>query len=82
MMKAGKVAGNVLHAQRGDRLIAMLYSMYAIYASGKDAVMGGMLVMGVGLHHLGIHRPPLHGTAAGGSARRHDRRKRQRKEQP
>ena len=25
----------------------MLYSIYALYASGKDAVMGGMLVMGV-----------------------------------
>ena len=25
-------------------LVAMLYSVYAIYASGKDAVMGGMLV--------------------------------------
>ena len=27
--------------------IAMLYSVYALYASGGDAVMGGMLVMGV-----------------------------------
>ena len=26
----------------------MLYSVYALYASGKDAVMGGMLVMGIG----------------------------------
>jgi len=25
-------------------LVAMLYSVYAIYASGKDAVLGGMLV--------------------------------------
>jgi putrescine:ornithine antiporter len=29
-------------------VIAMLYSVYALYASGKDAVMGGMLVMAIG----------------------------------
>jgi putrescine:ornithine antiporter len=28
-------------------MIAMLYSVYALYASGGSAVMGGMLVMGV-----------------------------------
>jgi putrescine:ornithine antiporter len=26
----------------------MLYSVYALYASGMEAVMGGMLVMGLG----------------------------------
>jgi putrescine:ornithine antiporter len=26
----------------------MSYSVFALYASGKDAVMGGMLVVGVG----------------------------------
>jgi len=26
----------------------MLYSVYAIFASGKDAVLGGMIVMGIG----------------------------------
>jgi putrescine:ornithine antiporter len=29
-------------------VVAILYSVYAIYASGKDAVFGGMLVMAVG----------------------------------
>jgi putrescine:ornithine antiporter len=29
-------------------MIAMLYSFYAIYASGKDAVFGGMIVMAIG----------------------------------
>jgi putrescine:ornithine antiporter len=29
-------------------LVAMLYSVYAILASGKDAVLGGMIVMGLG----------------------------------
>ena len=28
--------------------VAMLYSVYAIFASGKDAVFGGMIVMGIG----------------------------------
>ena len=43
----------------------MLYSVYAIYASGKDAVIGGMLVTGDHLHDLGLYRaaflPPLGG---------------------
>jgi putrescine:ornithine antiporter len=29
-------------------VVAILYSVYAIYASGKDAVFGGMLVMAIG----------------------------------
>jgi putrescine:ornithine antiporter len=29
-------------------VVAMLYSTYAIYASGTDAVMGGTLVMALG----------------------------------
>jgi putrescine:ornithine antiporter len=28
-------------------VIAMLYSVYALYASGGSAVMGGMLVLGL-----------------------------------
>jgi putrescine:ornithine antiporter len=38
-------------------LIAMLYSVYAIYASGKDAVMGGMLAMGIGFVIWGFIAP-------------------------
>jgi putrescine:ornithine antiporter len=29
-------------------LIAMVYSTYAIFASGKDAVLGGTIVMAIG----------------------------------
>jgi putrescine:ornithine antiporter len=29
-------------------VVAMLYSTYAIWASGKDAVMGGTIVMAIG----------------------------------
>ena len=43
----------------------MLYSVYAIFASGKDAVLGGMIVMGIGLHDLRFHRAPLRFGNAG-----------------
>ncbi len=38
-------------------VIAMLYSVYALWASGKDAVMGGMLVMGIGYIVYGFIAP-------------------------
>ena len=47
MMKANNVASNVYTRNMVIATIAMLYSVYALYASGGDAVMGGMLVMGV-----------------------------------
>ena len=47
MMKANNVASNVYTRNMVIGTIAMLYSVYALYASGGDAVMGGMLVMGV-----------------------------------
>jgi putrescine:ornithine antiporter len=47
MMKANNVAKNVYTRNMVVTVIAMLYSVYALYASGGDAVMGGMLVMGL-----------------------------------
>jgi putrescine:ornithine antiporter len=38
-------------------LVAMLYSVYALYASGMEAVMGGMLAMGVGYIIWGFIAP-------------------------
>jgi putrescine:ornithine antiporter len=38
-------------------LVAMLYSVYAIFASGKDAVLGGMLAWGIGLVIWGFIAP-------------------------
>jgi putrescine:ornithine antiporter len=35
-------------------IVAILYSVYALYASGKDAVMGGMLVIGLGYLAFGL----------------------------
>jgi putrescine:ornithine antiporter len=38
-------------------VVAMLYSIYAVYASGKDAVFGGMLAMGIGYAIWGFVAP-------------------------
>jgi putrescine:ornithine antiporter len=38
-------------------LVALFYSVYAIYASGKDAVFGGMMAWGVGLIVWGFIAP-------------------------
>jgi putrescine:ornithine antiporter len=47
MMKAANVASGVYTRNMVITVIAMLYSVYALYASGGSAVMGGMLVLGV-----------------------------------
>jgi putrescine:ornithine antiporter len=47
MMQAAGVGQAVYRRNVAVALIAMLYSVYAIYASGKDAVLGGMLVTGL-----------------------------------
>jgi putrescine:ornithine antiporter len=46
MMKAGRVTQGVWRRNVFVAVIAMLYSVYALFASGKDAVMGGVLVLG------------------------------------
>jgi putrescine:ornithine antiporter len=46
MQNAG-VAGGTYKLNASVMLIAVLYSTYAIFASGKDAVMGGMLVLAI-----------------------------------
>ncbi len=48
MMKNAGVGETVYRWNTVVALVALLYSIYAIYASGKDAVLGGMLVMGIG----------------------------------
>jgi putrescine:ornithine antiporter len=57
MMKAGKVAQGTYRLNVVVALVAMIYSVYAIYASGKDAVLGGMLVMGIGYVIWGFIAP-------------------------
>jgi len=38
-------------------VVALLYSVYAIYASGESAVLGGMIVMGIGYVIYGFIAP-------------------------
>jgi len=47
MMRSAKVADGVFTRNAVITVIAMGYSVFAIYASGKDAVLGGMLVLGI-----------------------------------
>jgi len=47
MMKAANVSSAVYTRNMVITVIAMLYSVYALYASGGSAVMGGMLVLGL-----------------------------------
>jgi putrescine:ornithine antiporter len=48
MMQNAHVSERVYRRNTVVAIVAMLYSVYAIFASGKDAVLGGMIVMGIG----------------------------------
>jgi len=47
MMKREKVPDNVYMRNTVIAVVAMAYSVFALYASGSEAVLGGMLVLGV-----------------------------------
>lgn len=47
MMQAAHVPQEKYRLNVAIASVAMLYSLYAIYASGKDAVFGGMLMLGL-----------------------------------
>jgi putrescine:ornithine antiporter len=47
MMKVANVASGVYTRNMIIATIAMIYSVYALFASGGSAVMGGMLVLGI-----------------------------------
>ena len=57
MMRDAKVEPGVFRRNAFVAVVAMLYSVYALWASGKDAVMGGMLVMGIGYIVYGFIAP-------------------------
>ena len=57
MMQTAGVAQTTYRRNVVVAVIAMLYSVYAIYASGKDAVLGGMLAMGIGFVIWGFIAP-------------------------
>jgi putrescine:ornithine antiporter len=69
MMKAAGVSEGKYRLNVTITTIGMLYSVFAIYASGKDAVMGGMLVTGFAFVIWGFIAPRF-ATAVGGSAPR------------
>ena len=48
MMRTAGVEQGKYRVNVAVAVVAMLYSTYAIFASGKDAVMGGTLVMAIG----------------------------------
>jgi putrescine:ornithine antiporter len=57
MMKTAGVPEATYRRNVAVALVAMLYSVYAIYASGKDAVLGGMLVTGISFVIWGFIAP-------------------------
>ena len=57
MMKAAGVDRMKYRLNVVVALVAMLYSTYALYASGKDAVMGGMLVTAIAFIIWGFLAP-------------------------
>jgi putrescine:ornithine antiporter len=66
MMRLAGVEKSKYQRNVAVTLVALAYSVYAIYASGKDAVFGGMIVMGIAYVIWGsiAHRfTPQAGTA-------------------
>ena len=57
MMQYAGVRGRSNTITTSVALVGMAYSVYAIYASGKDAVFGGMLAWGIGLVIWGFIAP-------------------------
>ena len=67
MMRDAKVDQRTWRVNTFVTVVALLYSIYALWASGKDAVMGGMLVMALGYLVYGFLAPRF--TSAPAAAR-------------
>jgi putrescine:ornithine antiporter len=67
MMRDAKVDQRTWRLNTFVAVVAILYSIYALWASGKDAVMGGMLVMALGYLVYGFLAPRF--TSAPAAAR-------------
>lgn len=63
MMKRAQVGEGVYRRNVVVTVIAMLYSVFALYASGKDAVLGGMLVLGIAYVIWGFLAPRFEAKA-------------------
>jgi putrescine:ornithine antiporter len=57
MMQNAGVSGRPYRRTVAIAVVAMAYSVYAIYASGKDAVFGGMIAAGLGYIIWGFIAP-------------------------
>jgi putrescine:ornithine antiporter len=57
MMQNAGVSSRPYRRTVAVAVVAMMYSVYAIYASGKDAVFGGMIVTGIGFVIWGFIAP-------------------------
>ena len=68
MMKTAKVDARNYRRNVIVAVIAMGYSVFALYASGKDAVMGGMLVLGIAYIIWGFIAPRFAASATGARA--------------
>src|SRR3954465_1077224 len=64
MMKGAGVSESVYKRNTWITVVAMLYSTYAIFASGKDAVLGGMIVLALTFIVYGFLAPRFVGAAA------------------
>src|SRR4029077_12744617 len=64
MMKSAGVAEAVYRRNTWITVVAMLYSTYAIYASGKDAVLGGTIVLALTFILYGFLAPRFMGANA------------------
>src|SRR3954465_15349801 len=64
MMKGAGVSEAVYKRNTWITVVAMLYSTFAIYASGKDAVLGGMIVLALTFIVYGFLAPRFVGAAA------------------
>jgi len=64
MMKTAGVAENVYRRNTWITVVAMLYSTYAIFASGKDAVLGGTIVLALTFIVYGFLAPRFMGAAS------------------
>jgi len=65
MMKTAGVADAVYKRNMVITVIATLYSTYAIFASGKDAVLGGTIVLALTYIVYGFLAPRFAGASAG-----------------
>jgi putrescine:ornithine antiporter len=68
MMKAAKVPEGIYTRNTVITVVAMAYSVFAIYTSGKDAVMGGTLVLGITYIVWGFIAPRFAGSQTTKSA--------------